>query len=185
MTVVQSVCCVRLFATPWPQHVSLPCHSPCPGDFSNSCPLSQWCHPTISSSVTPFFSHAHSFPALIMMLLRESPSMTFHQGWDMPSSWVPTKCPTQSSPSLPFPPHAQPPRTTVAPALATPGFWLLLRGIVPFHSSMPLQSHGLCAECLLQNFPLRKLTQELNHTFLQLEVSGYLDIDSKLMSPFL
>ena len=103
----------------------------------------------------------------------------------MPSSWVPTKCPTPSSPSLPFPPHAQPPRTTVAPALATPGFWLLLRGIVPFHSSTPLQSHGLCAECLLQNFPFRKLTQELIQTFLQLEVSGYLDIDSKLMSPFL
>ena len=30
----------------------------------NSCPLSQWCHPTISSSVVPFFSHFQSFPAL-------------------------------------------------------------------------------------------------------------------------
>ena len=29
----------------------------------NSCPLSQWCHPTISSSVVPFFSHFQSFPA--------------------------------------------------------------------------------------------------------------------------
>ena len=31
--------------------------------YSNSCPLSQWCHPTISSSVVPFFSHLQSFPA--------------------------------------------------------------------------------------------------------------------------
>ena len=31
--------------------------------YSNSCPLSQWCHPTISSSVIPFFSHLQSFPA--------------------------------------------------------------------------------------------------------------------------
>jgi len=42
----------------WPhglQHARLPCPSLSPGDFSNSCPLRQWCHPTISSSVT-FFS---------------------------------------------------------------------------------------------------------------------------------
>ena len=36
------------------QHTRLPCPSPPPGVYSNSCPLSQWCHPTISSSVTPF-----------------------------------------------------------------------------------------------------------------------------------
>ena len=184
MIVVQSLCCVRLFAIPWLQHVSLPCHPPSPGVFSNSYPLSQWCHPTISSSVAPFSSHPQSFPALIMMLLHKSPSTTSHQGWDMPSSWVPSKCPTQSSPSLPCPSRVPPP-ATVAPALATPGFWLLLRGVVPFHSSTPLQSRGLCSECLPQNFPLRKLTQELIQTFLQLEASGYLDIESKLMSPFL
>ena len=38
------------------QHASLPCPSLSPGACSNSCPLSQWCHPTISSSVTPFSS---------------------------------------------------------------------------------------------------------------------------------
>ena len=41
----------------WPhelQHARLPCPSLSPGVYSNSCPLSQWCHPTISSSVTPF-----------------------------------------------------------------------------------------------------------------------------------
>ena len=38
------------------QHSRLPCSSPTPQACSNSCPLSQWCHPTISSSVVPFFS---------------------------------------------------------------------------------------------------------------------------------
>ena len=45
------------------QHDRLPCPSPAPGVCSNSCPLSQWCHPTISSSVVPFSSHLQSFPA--------------------------------------------------------------------------------------------------------------------------
>ena len=44
------------------QHATLPCRSPNPGACSKSCPLSQWCHPTISSSVVPFFSHVQSFP---------------------------------------------------------------------------------------------------------------------------
>ena len=41
-----------------------PCPSPIPGAYSNSCPLSQWCHPTISSSVFPSSVHLQSFPAL-------------------------------------------------------------------------------------------------------------------------
>ena len=41
----------------------LPCPSPTSKAYSNSCPLSQWCHPTISSSVIPFSSHLQSFPA--------------------------------------------------------------------------------------------------------------------------
>ena len=45
------------------QHTKLPCPSPTPGVYSNSCPLSQWCHPTISSSVVPFSSCLQSFPA--------------------------------------------------------------------------------------------------------------------------
>ena len=39
------------------------CPSPTPRVYSNSCPLSRWCHPTISSSVTSFSSHLQSFPA--------------------------------------------------------------------------------------------------------------------------
>ena len=50
----------------WPyglQHSRLPCPSPAPGACSNSCLLSQWCHPIISSFVLPFSSYLQSFPA--------------------------------------------------------------------------------------------------------------------------
>ena len=49
----------------WPhglQNTRLSCPSPTPGPCSNSCPLNQWCHPTISSSVVPFSSCLQSFP---------------------------------------------------------------------------------------------------------------------------
>ena len=46
-----------------PQHARPPCPSPTPGVYPNSCPLSQWCHSTISSSVIPFTSSPQSFPA--------------------------------------------------------------------------------------------------------------------------
>ena len=45
------------------QHARLPCPSPSPRVCLNSCPLSQWCHPTNSSSVIPFSSCLQSFPA--------------------------------------------------------------------------------------------------------------------------
>ena len=45
------------------QHARPPCPLPTPGDYSNSCPSSQWCHPTISSSVVPFSSCPQSLPA--------------------------------------------------------------------------------------------------------------------------
>ena len=51
------------FATHGLQHTRPPCSSPTPRAFSNSSPLSQWCHPTISSSVVPFSSCLQSFPA--------------------------------------------------------------------------------------------------------------------------
>ena len=46
-----------------PQHARPPCPSPTPGVHPNSCPLSRWWHPTISSSVVPFSSCPQSFPA--------------------------------------------------------------------------------------------------------------------------
>ena len=49
----------------WPyglQHTRSPCPSPTPRVYSNLCPLSRWCHPTISSSVVPLSSHLQSSP---------------------------------------------------------------------------------------------------------------------------
>ena len=46
-----------------PQHARPPCPSPTPGVYPNSCPLSRWCHPAISSSVIRFSSCPQSFPA--------------------------------------------------------------------------------------------------------------------------
>ena len=46
-----------------PQHSRPPCPSSTPRVYSNSSPLSRWCHPTISSSAVPFFSCPQSFPA--------------------------------------------------------------------------------------------------------------------------
>ena len=46
-----------------PQQARPPCPSPTHRIYLNSCPLSQWCHPTISSSAIPFSSSPQSFPA--------------------------------------------------------------------------------------------------------------------------
>ena len=46
-----------------PQHARPPCPWPTPRNYSNSCPLSWWCHPNISSSVIPLSSHLQSLPA--------------------------------------------------------------------------------------------------------------------------
>ena len=62
------------------QHTRLPCPSPALGVYSNSCPSSQWCHPTISSSVVPFSSCLQSFPAsgsFLMNLLFASGGQSF------------------------------------------------------------------------------------------------------------
>ena len=60
---VQLLSLVWLFATHGLQHARLPCPSPTPRAYWNSCPLSRWCHPTISFSVSPFSSRLQSFPA--------------------------------------------------------------------------------------------------------------------------
>ena len=60
---VQSLSCVWLFATPWTTAWRPPCPSPTPGVYSNSCPLSQWYHLSVLSSVIPFSSCLQSFPA--------------------------------------------------------------------------------------------------------------------------
>ena len=58
---VQSLCCVWFFVSL--QHARLPCRFSTARAYSNSCPLHEWCHPTISSSVVSFSSCPQSFPA--------------------------------------------------------------------------------------------------------------------------
>ena len=69
------------------QHARLPCPSPSPGLCSNLCPLSRWCHSTISSSVTPFSSCLQSFPA----------SGSFPVSWILPSGGQSTGVSASSS----------------------------------------------------------------------------------------
>ena len=84
----------------WPhglQHARLPCPSPTPGACSNSCPLSWWCHPTISSSVIPFFFCLQSFSALgssvlmcLFLLLFPLPEEIFLERYC--KDWCPRAC---------------------------------------------------------------------------------------------
>ena len=60
---VQLLSCVWLLRPHGLQHTRPHCPLPIPGVYSNSYPLSWWCHPIISSSVVPFFSRLQSFPA--------------------------------------------------------------------------------------------------------------------------
>ena len=64
------------------QHARLPCPSPTPRVCSNSCPLSWWCHPAISSSVVPLSSYLQSFPASGSFL------MSWFFTWGGQSIWV-------------------------------------------------------------------------------------------------
>ena len=64
------------------QHARPPCPSPTPRVYSNSCPLSWWCHPTISSSVVPFSSRLQSFPTSGSEFSNES---VLHIRW--PEDW--------------------------------------------------------------------------------------------------
>ena len=72
------------------QYARLPCPSPTPGVCSNSCPSSQWCHPTFSSSVISFSSCLQSFPAsgsfpmIIMISLGEEEPFSGASGKSVP-----------------------------------------------------------------------------------------------------
>ena len=65
------------------QHTRLPCPSPTPGVYSNSCPLCQWCHPTISSSVIPFFN---LLPSIFPNIRAFSNESVLHIRW--PKYWT-------------------------------------------------------------------------------------------------
>ena len=78
---VQSLSHVQLFVTHGLQHARPPCPSPTPRVYPNSCPLSRWCHPAISSSVVPFSPCPQISPS-IRVFSNES---TLHMRW--PTYW--------------------------------------------------------------------------------------------------
>ena len=66
--IISQFSCSLVSNSLWPhesQHARPPCPSPTPGVYPNSCPLSRWCHPAISSSVVPFSSCPQSLPASV------------------------------------------------------------------------------------------------------------------------
>ena len=72
------------------QHVRPPCPSPTPRVYPNSCPLSQWCHPTISSSVIPFSSCPQSLPASESFPVSQL-CMRWPKYWSFSFSIIPSK----------------------------------------------------------------------------------------------
>ena len=70
-------------------HARLPSPSPSPGACSNSCPLSQWCHQTISSSVVPF-SCLQSFPASAASFLMAALHIRWAKHWNFSFSISPS-----------------------------------------------------------------------------------------------
>ena len=74
------------------QHARPPCPLPTPGVYPNSYPLSQWCHPTMSSSVVPFSSHLHFFPPSKRVFSNESAlRIRWPKYWDFSFSISPSK----------------------------------------------------------------------------------------------
>ena len=80
-----------------PQHARPPCPSPTPGVHSDSRPLSQWCHPAISSSVVPFSSCPQSLSASVF-----SNESTLHMRWPKYWSFSFSIIPSKEIPGLIF-----------------------------------------------------------------------------------
>ena len=88
----------------WPhelQHTRPPCPSSTPRVYPNSCPLNQWCHPTILSSTTPFSSCPQSFPA--SGSCTQGPPISILCSHLLPSSFFRIRIHPISSPSVKFP----------------------------------------------------------------------------------
>ena len=106
------------------QHAKPPCPSPTPRAYSNSCPLSRWCHPTISSSVVPFSSCLQSLP----------PSGSFPMSWFFTSSGQSIR--VSASASV-FPMNIQ----DWFPLASTGWISLLSKGLSRVFSNTTLQKH--------------------------------------------
>ena len=95
----------------WPhglQHARPPCPSLSPRACSNPCPLSRWCHPTVSSSVAPFSSCPRSVPASGSFPMSVPYVNKYHVGRET-EKWAPTRAPARPawpfSPALPGSPY--------------------------------------------------------------------------------
>ena len=143
------------------QHTRPPCPSPTPGVYSNSCPLSRWCHPTISSSLIPF-SCLQSFPAsgsfqMSQLFISGGQSIEVSASMNIPMNQIRSvaqSCPTLCDPmnhSMPgLPVHHQLPEFT-----QTHVHWVS-DAIQPFH---PLSSPSPLAPnpSQHQSFPMSQL----------------------------
>ena len=88
--VAQSLSHVWLFSTHGLQHAGLPCSSLFPGICSNSCPLSQWCYPTISSSAALFSSCLPFFPASVFFSNESALRIRWLEYWSFSFSISPS-----------------------------------------------------------------------------------------------
>ena len=114
------------------QHARPPCPSPYPGVHSNSCPLSWWCHPAISSSVVPFSSCAS-----------ESFSMSQLFAWGGQS--------TGASALASFPPKNT---QGWSPSELKPGYYICSLGFWDSHQSSLNSCHKFVVFCLFWSCPL-------------------------------
>ena len=80
---VQSLSFIWLFVTPWTTHIRFPCPSLSPGVCSNSCPLTLWCHPTVSSFVAHFFCGQEPtiFPSIRVFSSESAPHIRWSKYW--------------------------------------------------------------------------------------------------------
>ena len=125
------------------QHTRLPCLSPSPGVYSDSHPLSQWCHPTISSSVIPLSFHLQSFPASGSFQISQFFASGNQSIWVLASASIQFSSVAQSCPTL------CDPRTTAHQAsLSITNSQSLLK-LMSIQSVMPSNHLILCHSLLL------------------------------------
>ena len=86
---VQSLSRVRLFATPWTAARQPPCPLPTPGVHPNTCPLSRWCHPTISS-VIPIRILPSIFPSIRVFSNKSALRIRWPKDWSFSFSISPS-----------------------------------------------------------------------------------------------
>ena len=88
--VFQVLICVQLFVTPWTTAHQVSLSFTSPRVCSNSCPLSWWCHPTISSSVVPFFSCLQFSPSSGSFLMSGLFAIRWQKSWSFSFSISPS-----------------------------------------------------------------------------------------------